>query len=169
MTRANPIYLSKQHLRLALPRHLRELVNSGDQQSWRTAVNVLIHHHHRQAFFWSLGFREFAPPKAIATIGHAAANIAWCFIDSQVHLANLCSTPGAGRYLVRRSTHVWPTTYAALSQRFCSRSQSVRRCVAAKPKAQAEVRRAPFAFVIATNHLACTQQCRGALKLLESQ
>src|SRR5437667_1738050 len=151
MARADPVDLPKQHLSLALPRHLCELVHGSNQQSRRAAVDVFIHDHHWQALFRSLGLREFAPPEAVATVSHAAANIAWCFVHSEVHLANLCSAPRAGRYLVRRSTHVWPTAHAALSQRFGSRGQRVWCGVATNPKSESEIRRAPFLLVAATN------------------
>ena len=42
--------LPEEHLHFALPRHLGELVHGGDQQRRQAAVNLFVHHDHRQPF-----------------------------------------------------------------------------------------------------------------------
>jgi hypothetical protein len=61
-----------------------------------------------------------------------------------------------------------PPTYATLPQGFGGRSQRIGRGFATNPKAESEIRCAPFLLVTTTDHLARTEQRRGSLKLLES-
>ena len=49
MARAVALDLTEEHLDLAVPRHLGELVHRGDQQGRQASVNLLIHHDDRDA------------------------------------------------------------------------------------------------------------------------
>ena len=67
------VHLPEEHLHFALPRHLGELVHRGDQQRRQPAINLLVHHDHRQAFFRCLAFAEEALAELVAAVGQRAA------------------------------------------------------------------------------------------------
>ena len=60
MPSAAPIHLPEEHLHRPVPRHLGELVHRGDQQRRQMAVDLFIHHHHRQPFVGCLPAAERA-------------------------------------------------------------------------------------------------------------
>src|SRR5262245_11291367 len=71
MAHTQTVQLPEQILRLAFPRHLRELVDSRYQQGWRSTVDVFIDHHDRQAFHRCFGLRELAIASRVAAISDA--------------------------------------------------------------------------------------------------
>src|ERR1035438_4982819 len=75
---AEPIDLPEEHLGLALPGHLGELVHSGDQGSRELAVDLLIDDEDRDALVRGLPPAERTLTELVAAVDErAAATLAW--------------------------------------------------------------------------------------------
>ena len=81
---AAPVDAPEQHLGLALPGELRELVDGRDQDGGQPPIDLLVDHHHRQPLAARLPLRERALAQAISAIRERAAGAAGERFDAHV-------------------------------------------------------------------------------------
>src|SRR6266851_5615941 len=68
VSRTESIHLSEEHLSLALPWHLGELVHGRDHQGGHEPINLFVNHEDWQPFFRGVLWREKALPEWVSTI-----------------------------------------------------------------------------------------------------
>src|SRR6266852_3531532 len=68
VSRTEPIHLSEEHLSLALPRHLCELVHGRDNQRRHKPVDLFINDQNWQSFFRGILRSEKALPEWVSTV-----------------------------------------------------------------------------------------------------
>src|SRR5271166_1125627 len=102
----DPIDLPEEHLGLALPGHLGELVHCGDEESGELAVNLLIDDQDRDTLVRGLPPAERTLTELVAAVDEGASSTFARCLDVVAAGAelNLRSAPGAVGQLVRRAT-----------------------------------------------------------------
>src|SRR5258708_27122824 len=114
MAAALLIYLSKQHLRRAVPGHLGKLIDGCDQQSRKTAVNFLVDDQHWQAFGSAFAAEGTLAQRITAVDKGTASALAQGFDLDVTTSIDRSATPWAVGQLARRADT--PTRTAPLRQ-----------------------------------------------------
>ncbi len=175
MPLAEAVDLPEEHLHFALPRHLGELVHRGDEQRRQAAINLFIHHDHRQALVRRLPFAEQALSELVAAVGQRATGTVGIRLGIEM-LAGFDGTaaPRASGELVRSADATADELIAtSLLDRFDGIIGAVGRGLRPTHRPMRKGVLSP-AFVavfecLATNRLAGTNQCRGPLELLNRE
>ena len=126
--------LAEEHLDLALPRHLGELVHRGDQQRRQPPVDLLVHHDDRQALVRRPASAEEALAELVAAVDQRAARPVRVGLGVEV-LAGLdgAAAPRAGRQLVRRADAADRPNWLPRACLIASTASSVRLGVVRRP------------------------------------
>ncbi len=161
---------AKEHLGLALPGHLGEFINGGDQQAGQAAVDFLIDHYNGQAFIRRLARRKFTLPERVRAVLECAPASTFVNFDCDVVGAERPAAPGAVGQLqwcaFAAQTHPLPFF---LADGFSGIFRPVGRGAHAHPQPNSEGFRAPAGGFLAADKLHGTNQGCGALKLLQGQ
>ena len=103
VTAALLIDLPEEHLRLALPWQLGELIDGSDQQGRQQAINLFIHHQYGQSFAGRLSFAEGTLSIGVAAIDkRAPAPLADALHFDVFAALDDGAAPGATGQLARR-------------------------------------------------------------------
>ena len=103
MPLADAVDLPEEHLDLALPWHLREFVDRGDEECRESSVDLLIDDHNRETLAAGLSTAEGAVPELVAAVGQCPGGALREWPSLQVFSGvDGASAPGTGRKLVRR-------------------------------------------------------------------
>ena len=101
---AEALDLAEEHLHRAVPRHLGELVHRGNEQRGQAAIDLLVHHHHRQAFVGRCLPAELALAELGPAVDQRPAGAFAVLLDLDMLAGvDLGPAPGAVGQLMRRA------------------------------------------------------------------
>jgi hypothetical protein len=174
MTRAHAVDLSEEHLGLAAPGHLRELVHGSDEHRRQQPIDLLVHHDDRKALARGSRTREVTLAEGVTAKGQCAraTTAVRLHLDVTPRL-DPRAAPRTVRQLRRRADTTpelsRPASAVRLTQGFRTLLGRVRRRTPPHPEPDTERRPAPAGLVLSPDDLTRAQQCRGTLELLERQ
>ena len=170
VARAIAIDLPEQHLRAAVPGHLRELVDGCDQEGRQTPVDFFVNRDHRNAVFRRPCPAEVALAESIAAVGQHARTALRIGLDPHM-LADIdrAAAPRAVSELQRRADTAARPHAPPAKNRVMGLVDRVGRRLHPDPQAHPKRLAAPGGRVGAAHHLACADQRGGALELLKRQ
>src|SRR5208337_2239331 len=175
------IDLTEEHLGLALPGHLGELVHRGDEDSGELAVNLLIDDEDGYAVVRGLPPAERTLTELVAAVDEGASSTFARCLDVVAAGAelDLRSAPGAVGQLVRRAAAADCTGALLVGaagsrlERLLAVCRAIWGCGGSHPEPDAERGLAPAVVAtslsLATEELAGTDQGGRPLELLEGQ
>src|ERR1035437_7722362 len=173
MSRTEAVYLPEEHLRLALPRHLCELIHSRDYQGGHQPVNLFINDENWQPFFRRIPRSEKALPERVAAIDERPTPTLPVNLNLNVSAGvYLRTTPWACSQLCWRSQpSAVPEMAVRLLDGLGALVSCVRSCSIPDPQPNSKRSLAPLFLVarLPTNVLTCTNQSGSALELLNGQ